>query len=81
MKRMTPILFLALLTFSCSDFKKNSEKSEEISQLRAEIDSLNKLKTENPNDMNHCLRTMDRNMTMKFSLREPLGSVILSKLS
>lgn len=51
MKRITPILFLALLTFNCSDFKQNSEKSEEINQLRAELDSLNKLKTGNPNDM------------------------------
>ena len=51
MKRITPILFLALLTFSCSDFKQNSEKSEELSQLRAELDSLNKLTTEKPNDM------------------------------
>ena len=50
MKRITPILILALLTFSCSDYKQNSEKSGEISQLRAELDSLNKLKTENSND-------------------------------
>ena len=50
MKRITSILFLALLTYSCSDFNQNNEKSEELIQLRAELDSLNKLKTENPYD-------------------------------
>jgi len=51
MKKITSILFLALLTYSCSDFNQNSKQSEELIQLRAELDSLNKLKTENPNDM------------------------------
>ena len=46
MKRITLIVFLTLLTFSCSDFAQNNEKSKEINRLRAELDSLNKLKTE-----------------------------------
>jgi len=51
MKRITSILFVVLLTFSCSDFKQNREKSEELNQLQAELDILQKLRTENPNDM------------------------------
>ncbi len=51
MKRIIPVLFLILLTSSCSDFKQDSEKSEELSQLRAELDRLNKLNTENSNEM------------------------------
>lgn len=57
MKIITTILFLTLLTFSCSDSKRNSEKSEELSQLRAKLDSLNKLITENPNDMKEQIAT------------------------
>ncbi|MEX0275729.1 MAG: VOC family protein [Flavobacteriaceae bacterium] len=51
MKRITPILLLALLTYGCSDFKQNSEKSEELNQLQAELDSLKKLSKEDPKDM------------------------------
>lgn len=50
MKRITSILFLILLTISCTDSKHNSEKSEEINQLRAKIDSLSKITTQKPND-------------------------------
>ena len=50
MKSITTLLFLALLTFSCSDFQQNSEKGEELNQLRAELDSLKKLKTEDLKD-------------------------------
>lgn len=50
MKRITPILFLVLLTISCTDFKHNSEKSEEINQLRAELDSLSKIRAQKSND-------------------------------
>ena len=57
MKRISAILFLALLTLSCSDLKQNSEISKEISQLRAELDSLNNLKTENPNDLKRQIAT------------------------
>ncbi len=49
MKKIIAILFLALLTFSCSDFKDNS-KSDELNQLRAELDSLKNTKTETLND-------------------------------
>ncbi|WP_405207238.1 VOC family protein [Aquimarina sp. LLG6339-5] len=57
MKRITSILFLALLTFSCSDVKQNNEKSEKIIQLQAKLDSLNKLKTESPNDIKQQIAT------------------------
>lgn len=50
MKRITSALFLVLLTFSCSDFKQGSEKSEELKQLQAKLDSLNKFRTENTKD-------------------------------
>lgn len=46
MRRITSILFLALLTFSCSDLKQ-----KELTQLRAELDSLKKEKSERPNDI------------------------------
>lgn len=51
MKMTTTILFLALLTFSCSDMKQSNAENEEIKQLRAELDSLNQLKAENSNDI------------------------------
>lgn len=51
MKTITPILFVALLTFSCSDFKQSSKKSDKPSQLYAEVNNVKNLKTENPNDM------------------------------
>ena len=51
MKRITSILLLVTLTLSCSDFKQDSEKSAELNQLRAELDSLNKLRIEKPNDI------------------------------
>ena len=57
MKIITPILILALLAFGCSDFKKNDKQSEELSQLRAELDRLNKSKTENPNDATGIIST------------------------
>ena len=47
MKRITPILFLAVLTFSCSDL---NQKSEELNHLRAELDSLKNFNKENPAD-------------------------------
>lgn len=49
MKRFAPILFIALVTFSCSELGQNREKSEEISQLRAELYGFSKLKTSKPN--------------------------------
>ena len=51
MKRYAPILILALLTLACSDFQQNTKNNEEISQLRAELDSLKKMKIESPNNM------------------------------
>lgn len=51
MKRIIPILFLTMLTYSSSNIMENSEKSEKLSQLRAEFDSLSELGTESPNDM------------------------------
>ena len=57
MKIITLILSLALLTFSCFDVKQNREKSEAISQLRAELDSLKKLKTGNSDDKNGQIAT------------------------
>lgn len=46
---MIPVLFLAFLTFSCSNLNENNKRSEEINQLRTELDSLNK--TISPKDM------------------------------
>lgn len=57
MKRIAPILFLVLLSWSCSDLNPNSKQSQELELLRAEIDSLNKLKTENSNNMKGQLAT------------------------
>ena len=51
MKRITSILFLALIIFSCSDSKQNEKLNMELNQLRAELDRLNKLKAENPDDI------------------------------
>ena len=45
------LIIILLLTFSCSDVKNNTDKSEEISQLQAQLDSLERLQTENPNDI------------------------------
>ncbi|WP_417237132.1 VOC family protein [Bizionia paragorgiae] len=49
MTKITPLLLLILLTFSCSDMNKNSDNSIKISELQARIDSLSTLKTESPN--------------------------------
>lgn len=51
MKRITSILLLSLLTFSCSDFEPNSEKSKKIKQLQAKLDNLTKKTKENPDDI------------------------------
>ncbi len=51
MKRITTILSFALLAFSCSDLVNNNEKSEELSKLRAQLDSLINLKPEDPSDI------------------------------
>ncbi|MDF1697740.1 MAG: VOC family protein [Saprospiraceae bacterium] len=37
MKKIATILFIALLTFSCSDLKQKNKKGEEISHLRSEL--------------------------------------------
>lgn len=47
MKRIAPIVLLAVLTYSCADVKQNDA---ELSQLRAELDSLKSLTTEGPTD-------------------------------
>ena len=39
------------MIFSCTDFKPNNKINKELDQLRAELDSLNSLKTENSNSM------------------------------
>ena len=57
MKKITTILFLVLLVCNCSEVKQNNEKSEELIYLRAELDSLKKLKTENLNDVNGQIAT------------------------
>ncbi|MFC4721689.1 VOC family protein [Geojedonia litorea] len=57
MKKILPILLLALITFSCSELKQNREKSEEINHLRAQIDSLNKLNSEKSNAINGQIAT------------------------
>lgn len=50
MKRITPILLLAILVLSCSDTKHNKELNEELNNLRAEVDSLKQLNTEKTAD-------------------------------
>ncbi len=57
MKIITPILILALLTFSCSDFKHNNDNSEKLSALRTELDSLKNVKTITPSDTNGQIAT------------------------
>lgn len=51
MKRITPLLFLALLLFACTEVNTSDEKIKELSQLRAELDSLRKSSSENPTDL------------------------------
>lgn len=46
MKKIISILFLTLLMFSCSDFNQDSKRNKEFSQLRIELDSLNKSRAE-----------------------------------
>lgn len=57
MKNIIQILFLALITYSCSDFKQNNKKDEELNQLRTELDSLKNIPNENPNDMKEQIAT------------------------
>ncbi|WP_254884017.1 VOC family protein [Aquimarina sp. TRL1] len=57
MKKSILILFLALLAFNCTENKQNNEQIEELRQLRAELDSLNKLKRENSNTMKEQIAT------------------------
>ncbi len=47
MKRLTIILLLTLLSYSCSDVKQHTANSEELNQLRAERDSLKLLNKQN----------------------------------
>ena len=74
MKRITPLLFLTLLIFSCSDFKQNSENSEEVKQLQAKLDSLNNLISEGPNEVKGQIATFltfqkeDAEQAMNFYL-------------
>lgn len=49
MKSVLSILFIALLTFSCSDIKQSNNNSSEINRLRAEIDSLTNQKGSSEN--------------------------------
>ncbi len=51
MKKITTIMFLALLTFSCADVKDKNIKNDELVQLQAELDSLKKLNRKNPDDI------------------------------
>ncbi len=48
MKRILQTLFLSLVIFSCTNIKQNNEKSEELNQLRVELDSLKKFIKESP---------------------------------
>lgn len=48
MKRITPILILALLAFSCHDIKYNNDTNDELSALRTEVDNPNNLKSVTP---------------------------------
>lgn len=50
MKTTPLLLFLTLLTFSCSDVKRNQEKTKEFIQLKAELDSLKSLNSVSTND-------------------------------
>lgn len=49
MKKITLILIMALLAFSCSDYKRNEESSEELRALQTELDSLKKLEVRTSN--------------------------------
>jgi len=51
MKIITSILFLSILTLSCSSVKQNTAKSEELNLLISERDSLANLLTANQNNM------------------------------
>ena len=57
MKKLTSILFLGLLTISCSDTKKNAEQVKKINQLQAEIDSLYQSKVDAENNVNGQIAT------------------------
>lgn len=75
MKRITPLLFLALLIFACSTPQQNSEKNEQLSQLRAELDSLKTLNKENPNDVNGQIATF---LTFQKGDAEPAMNFYIS---
>lgn len=57
MKKITSLVFLALMSISCSDVKRNNEESTELSQLRTELDSLYQLETERKKDLNGQIAT------------------------
>lgn len=50
MKRITPLLVIALFILSCSDSQRNDALNQELSTLRAELDSLKNSKVELPSD-------------------------------
>ena len=50
MKRIIPLLFLAILVFSCIDFEQDRKKTEQLKQLLAEVDSLKHVNRGNPNE-------------------------------
>jgi len=40
MKKIIPLLIVALLTLSCTNYPQDNEANEELSALRTELDSL-----------------------------------------
>lgn len=57
MKQVVLVLLLALLTVSCSNVKQDRGESDELHQLRAKLDSLINLNTEEPTTMKEQIAT------------------------
>ncbi|WP_298895168.1 VOC family protein [uncultured Psychroserpens sp.] len=57
MNRITTLLILALLVFSCSDSKGNKDTNEKLNALRVELDSLKNSKAEASNASNKQIAT------------------------
>lgn len=51
MNRITPILLLAFVAFSCANSTQNSDTNEALTLLRAELDSLKEVTSLNPTNM------------------------------
>lgn len=57
MKRIAPMLMVAVLVLSCADAERNNNASEELAELKAELAHLKNVETEKPVDGGQQLAT------------------------